>query len=262
MIVSFGRPESLRKSLRALGNAHQVLVVDNASPDGLVGFDEEFPEVRFIRLPKNFGLTKALNIGTRAADGEYVLFLHDDTRIEGDAVIRLADFLEARQDAGAVCPLLRTETGAAAPQVRALPTPSAADPPLRPAEGSGEIVTECVLGAAILFRSFFLRALRHIDERYGNYGSDIEACAQIKRASRKLIVLESVEAVHGGLESPMKASALEADRAAGTAAFIGKHHGFVTGILYRLRAGLVGLFTFRFSVVAGALGGTKIDGTH
>ena len=34
------------------------------------------------RLPKNFGLTKALNLGWRAADAEYVFFLHDDTEVQ------------------------------------------------------------------------------------------------------------------------------------------------------------------------------------
>lgn len=261
VIVSFNRADNLRESLTALGDAHQVLVVDNGSTDGTAALEEEFPSARFIRLPKNFGLTKALNIGVRAADGTYVLFLHDDVRMTGESVSKLADFLEDRQDAGAVCPLLTNEAGARVPQVRPLPSPSASDPELRPAVGEGEIAVECVSGAAIMFRAFFLRALRQIDERYGNYGSDIEMCAQVRRANRKLIILSDVPAVHRQKESPMKKGALAGDRAAGTAVFLGKHHGFVSGMLYRLKAGLGGLATFRFGVVAGAFSGMKIDGT-
>ena len=261
VIVSFNRIESLRKSLRALGDTHQVLVVDNGSTDGAATLDSEFPGARFIRLPKNFGLTKALNIGIRAAEGTYVLLLHDDTQITAENVTKLADYLETHQDAGAVCPLLTSDSGARAAQVRSLPVPSATDPALQPASGSGEIAVPCVTGAAILVRSFFLRALRQIDERYGNYGSDIELCAQVKRANRKLIILEDVPAVHEQLESPMKKGSLAGDRAVGTAVFLWKHHSFVTSILYRLKAGLGGLATFRFGLVAGALGDVKIDGT-
>ena len=59
-----------------------MIVVDNGSTDGSAHLIDEFPNVQFIRLPKNFGLTKALNLGWRAADAEYVIFLHDDTRVQ------------------------------------------------------------------------------------------------------------------------------------------------------------------------------------
>jgi GT2 family glycosyltransferase len=244
-----------------LGDAHQVLVVDNGSQSGAYSLDEEFPAVRFIRLPKNFGQTKALNIGIRAAEGAYILLLHDDTIISGDAVTELADYLEAHTEAGAVAPLLLTAAGEPAPQVRDLPTPSDPDPLFRPAESGAEIAAPCVSGAALMVRSFFLRALRQIDERYGNYGSEIELCMQVRRANRKTIILREATAVHESLKSPMTRSSLAGDRVAGIAVYLGKHHGFVSGVLYRLQCGLSGLFTFNFKVVAGALAAVKIDGT-
>lgn len=261
VIVSFNRAAQLRRSLEALGDAHQVLVVDNGSRDETGSLESEFPAARFIRLPKNFGLTKALNIGVRAADGEYVLFLHDDTVISGENVSKLADFLETRQDAGAVCPVLTGENGSRVPQVRSLPSPGTPDPALRAVDGEGEVAVECVSGAAILFRTYFLRALRQIDERYGNYGSDIEMSWQVKRSNRKMIVLTDVPATHAGDPSPMKPGALAGDRAVGTAVYLGKYHGFMTGILYRIKTGLGALFTFRFGVLAGAFSDAKIDGT-
>jgi GT2 family glycosyltransferase len=257
VIVSFNRKDTLRESLTALGDAHQVLVVDNGSTDGSATLDSEFPTVRFIRLPKNFGLVKALNIGIRAADGAYVLILHDDTLIDAEAASKLADYLEEHIEAGAVCPLLLHD-GQPAPQIRPLPTPAAPDPPFQPAQSTE---AECVRGAAIMFRTYFLRALRKIDERYGNYGSIVELCAQIRKANRKLVILRDVTAEHKVSRSPMKASALEGDRASGTAVYLGKHFGFMTGMLYRLKTGLAALLTFRFKVVAGVFSGVKIDGT-
>jgi GT2 family glycosyltransferase len=262
VIVSFNRADDLRRSLTALGGAHQVLVVDNGSTDGSSNLDLDFPSARFIRLPKNFGLTKALNIGFRAADGEYILFLHDDATITGAAVDRLADFFEARTDAGAVCPLLIDSAGQASPQVRSAPSPRAPDPPLEVASGGDEIEADCVSGAAIMFRTFFLRALRQIDERYGNYGSIIELCAKVRGAGKKIVILSGVTALHEVRSSPMKKSSLEGDRVAGTAVFIGRHYGFITGMLYRVKAALGGLGGVRFKVIAGALGGVKIDGTN
>lgn len=261
VIVSFNRVESLRQSLQLLGDTHRVIVVDNGSADGAATLSDEFPHVRFSRLPKNFGLTKALNIGLRSADGEYILCLHDDTLMAGDAVTELADFLEAHAEAGAVCPLLTDESGNAVPQCRPLPTPSAPDPALVPPGEGEEIAVECVAGAAILFRSFFLRAIRQIDERYGTYGSGIEICAQMRRAGKKVVILRKATAIHEGLESPMPDGALAGDRAAGTAVFLGKHHGFVSGLIYRLKTAISAFFTLRFSVLAGVVSGQKIDGT-
>jgi hypothetical protein len=262
VIISLNRVESLRRSLALLGEAHQVIVVDNGSRDGSAVAGDDFPGVRSMRLPKNFGSTKALNIGLRTADGEYILLLHDDARISGESVERLADFLETHPDAGAVCPLLTDDAGNAVPQMLALPTPSETDPPLRiPPVGEDEIRTECVAGAAIMFRSFFIRALRQIDERYGDYGGSIELCAQIGRASKKIVVLRNVAAVHEGLKSPVPASMLESDRVAGTAVFLAKHYGFGSSLLYRLKTALGALFTFKFSLLSAAVGGQKIDGT-
>jgi GT2 family glycosyltransferase len=260
VIVSFNRIETLRRSLQTLGGAYQVIVVDNGSTDGAATLDEEFPAVRYSRLPKNFGLTRALNIGLRAIDGEYILCLHDDTLITADAVAKLADVLEARPEVGAVSPLLTDDSGNPAPQARALPTPANPDPAFTVPAGGEEITVECVSGAAIMFRAFFLRAMRQIDERYGVYGSDIEICAQMRRASKKVVILRGVTAVHERLQSPLPPNLLEADRVAGTAAFLGKHHGFINGLIYRLKTGLSAFITLRFSIVAGALSGQKIDG--
>jgi GT2 family glycosyltransferase len=262
VIVSLNRVELLRRSLALLGDAHQVIVVDNGSTDGSAVAGDEFPGVRSMRLPKNFGLTKALNIGLRTAESEYILLLHDDALISSEAVGRLADYLETHPEAGAVCPLLTDAAGQPVAQVRALPTPAATDPPLQvPGVASDEIVAECVSGAALMFRAFFVRALRQIDERYGDYGSSIELCAQMRRAGKKIVILRTVQAVHENADAPVSQSMLEGDRVAGTAVFLAKHHGFFSSLVYRVKTALVALFTFRFSVLSGAISGQKIDGT-
>lgn len=262
IIVSLNRVESLRASLQALGAEYQVIVVDNGSMDGAENIVLDFPHILFHRLPRNFGLTKALNIGLRAAEGEYLLCLHDDTLIATDAVARLAAWLESHPDVGAVCPLLTDADGNPVPQVRSLPTPSQPDPALRLPGDSEEITVDATSGAAIMFRSFFLRALRHVDEHYGAYGPAIEIPMQMRRANKKVVILHSVTAIHEGLPSAVSASELAGDRAAGTAVYLGKHHGFTSGIVYRLTTAITALFTLRISVLLGVISGQKIDGTR
>jgi hypothetical protein len=231
----------------------QVIVVDNGSRDETLNLDAEFPDVRFNHLPRNFGLTRALNIGIRASSGDYVLLLHDDVCIAASSVAALAEFLENRTDVAAVCPNFN------GPQVRPLPTPGSPDPPFavpeQPGEGN-EMAAKCVSGAAIMVRAGFLRSMGHIDERYGNYGSEIEICAAVKSTGRKLLILKDVPAQHDASPSAVPASYLEGDRIAGTAAYLGKHHGFFAGMLYRVKKSLKALVTFNFRALAAA----KIDG--
>ncbi|HUP05147.1 MAG TPA: glycosyltransferase, partial [Bryobacteraceae bacterium] len=104
VVVSHNRAERLRRCLESLEKSEgrdsiQIIVVDNASRDGAAQLDADFPKVQFLRLPKNFGLTKAMNLGWRAADSPYVLFLHDDTEVPPGAVMRLAEALDSHAEA-------------------------------------------------------------------------------------------------------------------------------------------------------------------
>jgi len=99
----------------------QIIVVDNGSSDGSAQLDtESFAQAQFIRLPKELRLTKAMNIGWRAADAEYVFFLHDDPRWSPERP-------PSGRDAGCepqrlrACPLLVDDAGQPAPQTGALP---------------------------------------------------------------------------------------------------------------------------------------------
>ena len=105
-VVSHNRAEMLRRCLESLEKSEereslQLIVVDNGSTDGASELGADFPNVQFIRVPKNFGLTKALNLGWRAADAEYVFFLHDDTEVEPGVAAGLAAVLDAHPEAAA-----------------------------------------------------------------------------------------------------------------------------------------------------------------
>ena len=67
IVVSYNRGELLRKSIEALERSKdrekiEILVVDNGSSDRSAELETDFPNTRFIRMPRNFGLTKALNV--------------------------------------------------------------------------------------------------------------------------------------------------------------------------------------------------------
>ena len=263
MVVSRNRCALLRRCLESLEASEgrdrlQVIVVDNGSGDGSAQLDSEFPKAQFVRLPKNFGLTKAMNIGWRAADAPYVLFLHDDAAVEVGTVTRLADVLDSNPDAAAACPLLVDAEGRPAPQLGSLPP----DGKWRPADVSWNepVAVEYPRGAALMMRVFLIKAIRQIDERYGQFGGDADLAAQILKASKKILLAPDARARHDG--SPGYSAAERADFLLARAVFLEKYRGFGAGLKARLSAILEPLFSFRFSEFSKTIGGQKIDGTQ
>jgi GT2 family glycosyltransferase len=115
-------------------------------------------------------------------------------------------------------------------------------------------------GAAIMFRSFFFKGMRQIDEHYGQFGSDAELCFKIRAAGKKILILPATRAVHHGRgdRSPQR----EADFAIGVAVFLGKQRGFVAGLVSRMRAMLSALGRFQLAKLSALISGQKIDGTQ
>lgn len=263
MVVSRNRAALLRRCLESLESSEgrdtlQVIVIDNGSTDGSAQWDAEFPKVQFVRLPKNFGLTKAMNIGWRAADAPYVFFLHDDAAVEPSTIGLLAGVLDAHPDAAAVCPLLVAGDGRPAPQLGSLPP----DGNWRPANPSGDdpVPVEYPRGAALMMRVFLIRAIRQIDEHYGQFGGDADLAAQILKASKKILLVPTARARHQG--SAGYSSAGRADFLLGRAVFLGKYYGFGRGLQARLAAIFGPLLSFRLGELRATLAGQKIDGTQ
>jgi N-acetylglucosaminyl-diphospho-decaprenol L-rhamnosyltransferase len=263
VVISHGRKPLLERCLASLEKSEgredlQIIVVDNGSRDGAAGLDEHFPRAQWIRLPKNFGLTKAMNLGWRAADSELVLFLHDDTELEPGAVLRLAELLETHPDVAAVCPLLVDEGGRPAPQLGNLPPDGKWRPPTP--SGADPIAVEYPRGAALMTRVQLIKAVRQIDERYGQFGADADLATNFKRASKKVLLLPGVKVRHSGSQG--YTSEERADFLLSRAAYLGKYSGFMPGLMARLGAIFGPLFGFRFGEFKNTVSGQKIDGTQ
>jgi hypothetical protein len=79
----------------------EVIVVDNASTDGLVEMlSQEFPEVMVIQNSANLGYTAPMNQALRAARGRYLAQLNPDTLVGEAAFNRLVAYMDANQQVG------------------------------------------------------------------------------------------------------------------------------------------------------------------
>lgn len=73
----------------------EVLVVDNGSVDGTAEWiATAHPRARLLRLAENRGFTGAIGAGCAAAEGELLVFLNNDTRVEPGWLATLVEALE------------------------------------------------------------------------------------------------------------------------------------------------------------------------
>jgi GT2 family glycosyltransferase len=265
-VVSHNRVELLRRCLASLEKSEgrdrlQLIVVDNGSTDGSAELDTEFPNVQWIRLPKNFGMTKGWNLGWRAADAEYVFFLHADTEVDPKAAMCLADALDASEDAVAVCPLLVDAAGAPAPQLGSLPPDGTWQPADRVAPAAQETIPVAYpRGAALMVRVFYIRKIRQIDERYGQFGADADLAIQIRRAGRKILLVPAARVRH---DPRGEYPAIErADFLLGRAVLMSRYAGFAAGLKARAASIFGPLLGLRFGELKYTLAGQKIDGSQ
>ena len=101
LVISYNTAEMTLECLRSVvaqtTGDYELIVLDNASPDGSAEkIAAEFPDIRLIASPDNHGFAAGNNIAAKEARGEYLLLLNPDTLVLDGAIDALMDFAQAR----------------------------------------------------------------------------------------------------------------------------------------------------------------------
>jgi GT2 family glycosyltransferase len=153
VVATRDRVRSLRRTLtrlEALPERPPIIVVDNASTDGSAEMvADEFPDVRIIELPENWG-AGARTVGARHVEAKYVAFSDDDSWWAAGALANAADALDAHPRLALLAAriLLDPEGGLdpACAEMASSPLPAEPDLPGRPVLGfvaCGAVVRRC-----------------------------------------------------------------------------------------------------------------------
>lgn len=289
IIVSYFKATALRRALSAIEASTikdrlQTIVLDLGTHDTTPSWDLEHPGVTFLRMPRNFGTTKASNIGLRSVKANLVMFLDPCVELRPNTIEELVAALDGIPDAGAVAAMLVDQNGDPLPQIRKLPDREQLwklwqDPDSLAASVPGKedaVANEYPGRKAVLTRLATLKGMNFFDENYGDFGGDIELAFQIRHAGKKTYVIPSAPVVdhanadRGPQWSNGQLATFAADRLNGVSNFLGRRAGFVAGLLMRLQAVftvLLRALTFQspgynWPLFTSLLGGQKIDGSQ
>ncbi len=209
---------------------YEVIVADNASPDGsLAGFKEYAKKTKIksfhvVDNGGNVGFAKGNNNALKYAKGRYVLFLNPDTIVYPATLSRMIEFMDEHSDAGAVtCKIEIPSGGIDEASHRGFPTPWNAFthfsglekvfPKSRIFAGYTQGFkdfekvheVEAISGAFLFVSREVGEKINWWDEEYFFYGEDIQFCYDIKKLGYKIYYVPDVSILHyGGVSSGIK----------------------------------------------------------
>jgi len=195
VIPLFNKAELTRACIRSISantaaGTYELIVVDNGSTDGTQALCAELPdEVVVLRNDVNRGFAKACNQGARAAAGDHILFLNNDTEVHPNwlppALAHLDD-----PDVGAVgskllypdgtiqhCGVVLVEDLTDTNKFTA--THWLAGSPGDTEASNSPRQFQVVTAACILLRRAAYEQAGGFDERYWNGYEDIDLCLQL-----------------------------------------------------------------------------------
>jgi hypothetical protein len=208
--------ESLHKHLQSL--TYEIVVVDNASrqseADALL---QRYPTLTVVKSLENLGFAGGNNLGIKAAHGEYILLLNNDTYIKEDTFGYLLETLRTHTDAGAVSPLLLYAKDESTIQYAGF-TPLTAVTLRNKSIGNGEkehgqytqpCPTAYAHGAALCFHRSLLDSAGYLPECYFLYYEELDWSMQIQRTGHTIWFDPRCKVYHKesqstGIKSPLQ----------------------------------------------------------
>ncbi len=205
VIVNYNGRRYLERCLSSLAaqtdRAFEVILVDNASSDDSVEWvAAHFPDVQIISADKNLGFAAGTNLGIRAARGEFIATLNNDTEVEREYLERLCAPMRHPQ-VGACAALMleferRERIDAAGIRVDRA---GFAWNRLQGRRVNAWLKPREVFGAcagAALYRRAMLDELGLFDEDYFGFYEDVDLAWRARRAGWKCLLVPDARVYH------------------------------------------------------------------
>jgi GT2 family glycosyltransferase len=265
----------------------EVIVVDNASPDGDIdSLKPEFPDIALIKSAANLGFAGANNVGFKTSRGEYVLFLNPDTQLVDNAIKTLLEQSKLLPDAGVVgCKLLNTDSSVQTNCIQKFPTipnqlldfeylrlrwPNSSLWGIGPlfSESDKPVSVEIISGACMLLKREVFERAGMFTEDYFMYAEDLDLCYKVRRLGLENYYVGNAHIIHHGGRSSNQVTVNHWSvimRFKAVQLFCAKRQGPLYGWLYRTAMGCVALgrlFLLSLAKLLGSTDSRKLEVKH
>lgn len=111
--INYNGLQETRELIESLRQYHpkvsyEIIVVDNGSiQNEAIILQKNYPYIQTIRSEQNLGFAGGNNLGIRAANGECIFLLNNDTFVADDSLTYLYEILNKSPKAGAVSPKIK-----------------------------------------------------------------------------------------------------------------------------------------------------------
>jgi hypothetical protein len=256
IIVNWNSTAWLLKCVESLyAHTHEttfeIIVVDNASPDGDAGVvKERYPDVVLIESAVNLGFAGANNLGFRASKGQYVVFLNPDTVLVNAAFDLMLPQLRSLPSVGAAgCTLLNEDRTIQTACIQTFPTilnqlldvdvirnrfPSCPLWNIAPlfAGGTEPSRVEVISGACVMFRREVFARVGQFSEDYFMYAEDLDLCYKAVLAGCTNYYIPQGQVIHYGGKSSVRRRAVVM-KWRSILLYIAKHRGYSYQFAFR-----------------------------
>lgn len=216
VILNWNGKDMVRRFLPAVVKACQpegeVIVADNGSTDGSPEMlENEFPEVRRLLLPHNYGFAEGYNRALAQVDAEYLLLLNSDVEPEAGWLRPLLEYMDAHADVAVCCPKLLSYAernrfeyaGASGGYMDRYGYPFCRGRVLDVVEedcGQYDEPAELfwATGAALMVRRADWEEVGGLDARFFAHQEEIDMCWRLRSRGRKIVCLPASRAWHVG----------------------------------------------------------------
>ncbi|GEM_PF-1348754 len=178
----------------------ELIMVDNGSSDNSVSFmKQNYPKVHLLRNSEN-NYASGNNLGVRHSNGEFIVFLNNDTEVTPPWLVPLVNQLTKIKKAGAAMPKLIFPDGKiqSAGHVR-FPHFYWADRGIyEPDIGQYDQIeeVETIPGTAALFRKRCLEEVGFLDEDFNMFLEDVDICLRIRKQGWKCFYVPTSKVIH------------------------------------------------------------------
>ncbi len=215
IIVNYNTSYDLKECLNSLLQNRtpdsEIIVVDNASTDNSVEMvKKHFSEIILVEAPENLGFSKANNLGSKKAQGDFLVFLNPDMILTEASFEKMLRYLESHPDVGLIGPRLIYENGdfqlstgsfhkilsqcKMSRLVRKVENPTFREKLASQFETSKEV--NWVTGACLMLRRSLFEQINGFDDELFMFFEDVDLCKRVYEAGLRVVYFPETEIIH------------------------------------------------------------------